>query len=336
MAQGATCDEQWPEGKPKPTLTERFPERAAAGHVATLVLTFEHGAAETVMPGGLQPQLDSPAAGGLRAAGFIMPSPDGPARPSQVTQKKGELAATTLTIPFVPLPKEPGRQRLTLPALPITIARASGELMTLCTKPHELTVEAPTANAPSPTPRENPKGRPQRELWRAARDAAIVAAMALALGGLVAWALIAWRRRPRALPPPPPPRPPWHVALEEFAALRAANLIALGRRGEHVDRASDALRKYLGGLHGFEGLESTTDEILSELRARNRSTAELVEVSTLLGQADLVKFAKVEPSAEDCVTLLERSEQLVRDTAPIPERLPPASVGSTAEGGRGA
>ena len=63
------------------------------------------------------------------------------------------------------------------------------------------------------------------------------------------------------MPPPPPPRPPWEVAFEELDAVRHAGLVDEGRYAEHFDRVCDAVRKYLGGRYGFDGLETTTDEM---------------------------------------------------------------------------
>src|SRR5690606_37750065 len=120
---------------------------------------------------------------------------------------------------FVPLPKKPGRNELVLPPLPIAISRASGELMTLCTAPHPVTVEDPIANEPNPKPKQNPDPLRQREEWTAAKNAAIVASVALVLGALLAWLIGRWLKRPRPAPPPPPPRPPWEVAHEALFDL---------------------------------------------------------------------------------------------------------------------
>ena len=80
--------------------------------------------------------------------------------------------------------------------------------------------------------------------------------------------MLVWRKltQPKPEPPPPPPRPPWDVALEELDEVRHAGLLEVERYGEYFDRMSDALRRYLGARFGFDGLESTTDEILAALK----------------------------------------------------------------------
>ena len=40
------------------------------------------------------------------------------------------MVGQTVEIPFVPLPKDPGRHLMTLPPVPITVARANGQVMT--------------------------------------------------------------------------------------------------------------------------------------------------------------------------------------------------------------
>jgi hypothetical protein len=136
------------------------------------------------------------------------------------------------------------------------------------------------------------------------------------LGALVAFLIGKWLRRPRPVPPPPPPRPPWEVALEELFDIRHAGLVPEGRLAEHFDRVSDSLRKYLGARFGFDGLESTTREALGVLREVSPRVGPLDAIESFLRQADLVKFAKTVPTAEDGELALVRAEHIVRETLP--------------------
>lgn len=318
-----TCREHLPEGKARPKLTESAPAKGQSGHALTLSLTLEHGKGETVLPGGLQTQTDDPNVRALERAGLYLPDPDGGAGPVLVRTEAGDRVTTKLEISFVPLPQKPGRNTIVIPALPISVARASGDVLVLCTSPHEVTVEDPIANTSNPSPRSNPPPRPQREEWVALKNALLVGAIALVLGALVAWILGKWLRRPRPVPPPPPPRPPWEVALEELFDVRHAGLIAEGRLAEHFDRVSDTVRKYLGARFGFDGLESTTREALGVLRDVTPRVGPLDAIETFLRQADLVKFAKTVPSADDGELALVRAEHIVRET--LPTTLPVAA-----------
>jgi hypothetical protein len=319
-----TCREHVPEGKARPKLTEAVPTRGQSGHALTFALTLEHGKGETVLPGGFQAQSDDPNIRALERAGLYLPDPDGGAGPVLVRTESGERATTKLELSFVPLPAKPGRNTLVIPPFPISVARASGDVLVLCTSPHEVVIEDPIANTSNPAPRLNPPAREQREEWASLKNALLIGAVALVLGALVAWLLGRWFRRPRPVPPPPPPRPPWEVALEELFDVRHAGLIAEGRLAEHFDRVSDTLRKYLGARYGFDGLESTTREALGVLRSVQPFVTPLDAIEQFLRQADLVKFAKTVPSADDGELALVRAEHIVRET--LPTALPPGAA----------
>jgi hypothetical protein len=232
-----------------------------------------------------------------------------------------------VAVPLLPLPEEPGRQQLVLPPLPITLARASGQVITVCTQPHRITLEDPIANAPGPKPKPNPPPRRQLEEWVLLKQLVIGGAVALLAGVLAAWLFNRWRKRPRPAAPAPPPRPPWEVAMEELHDTRHAGLIKAHRYSEHFDRVSDTIRKYLGDRYGFDGLESTTREALALLGSRTPQPEPLDEIRAFLRQADLVKFANLTPSEDECELALARGEQIV--TATRPEDPSPPKVDQT-------
>jgi hypothetical protein len=312
------CVEHVPEGKTRPDLVETFPDKGLAGHVASLVVEVEHGKGESVLPHGLRLQLGSDEARALERAGFALPEPDGGAAPVLDSQPAGDRVKTTLRIPVVPLPEQAGVQQLTLPPLPIAISRASGELLTLCTRSHPISVEEPIADAPDAKPKENPPPRRQLEEWTTLKHVTYAALIALLVGALLAWLLSRWLRRAKPAPPPPPPRPPWEVALEELEDLRRAELVENERFVEHFDRISYIVRKYAGERYGFDGLESTTREMLSVLRRVVPPIPVLELIEAFLRQADLVKFARLTPSADECSEALSRGQQIVERTIPAP------------------
>jgi hypothetical protein len=318
----AACVEHIPEGKMRPDLRESFPERGKAGYAAVLKLELKHGKGETVLPGGFKLKLDSREGRAFESSGFVIPAPEGPKGPS-LTRKDGDLdSESTVELAFVPLPKEPGPATLILPSVPIALARASGEIFTLCTSPHELKVDDPTANTPHATPRDNPPPRIQREVWTAAKNVVLSALIALPAGALLAFLIMRWLRRERPKPPPPPPRPPWEVALEALSDVQRKDLVGQGRATEHFAEVSFAVRRYLGDLYGFDGLESTTGEALVALtrasggpHAMPRPAPEIYEqIERFLRRADLVKFANLSPTVAECVAVLEAGEQIVRKT----------------------
>jgi hypothetical protein len=316
------CSEVIPQGAARPELSDVLPDRGRSGYASTLVVTVRHGKGESVLPSGLSLQAHSEAVEELRKAGWVFPDQDGSAGARLSTKPDAghpDRVTTTLELPLLALPPTPGRHILTLPALPISVARASGEVATMCTHEHLITIDDPTAETPDPQPRGNPPGRVQREEWTALKKGLIWSAVGAALGGLLAWLVLRWLRRPRPAPPPPPPRPPWEVAFEKLDEVRHAGLLATHRYSEYYDRVGDAVRQYFGARYGFDGLECTTDEMLAELRSSALAGVSIEEVSVFLQQCDLVKFARMTPSPDDCQQALGDAEHLVRQTM-VPAR----------------
>ncbi len=322
----ASCTEHVPTGATRPTLKEQFPRRATSGYAAFLEVTVEHGKGESVLPQGFQTQASSAASRELEEAGFVFPEIDGGAGPTIATTPNANGATTKITIPVLLLPKKPGRNKMTMPPVPIAVARASGELLTLCTQPHDVVVDDPTSSTPDAKPRANPAPRQQLEEWVLAKQLTIGAAVGAVLAAALAWLAVWWMRRPRPVPPPPPPRPPWEIAFEELFAVRYAGLAKEARFAEHYDRVSDAVRKYLGGRYGFDGLETTTREMTSILKRVEPPVVELTTILGFLDECDLVKFARFTPSDEDCTRILDQGEHIVRVTIPPTVVVPEASA----------
>ncbi len=222
---------------------------------------------------------------------------------------------------------EPGKH--TIPALKLRAVRDDGALSESSTEPQPVEVESLLANEPNaePKPPTGPVEVIQDDYT-----------LAWVLAGILAIALIAgltlliqrWlARRPKPLPPPAPERPAWEVALGKLAELdaRKAELLAEQRGGEFVDGVSDALREYLGRRYGFEGLESTTGELLATLERIRPDKLSLSGVSLLLEQCDLVKFARATPDAEQCDDLWNGAVGLIRSTTPLPAPVAPRTEG---------
>jgi hypothetical protein len=321
----AECVETGPAGAERPTMVDAFPERGLSGYVATLHVVVSHGKGESVLPRGLELQSESDAARALKSAGFALPDQDGGAgarlASTDAPDGKGRRQ-TTLDLPLVALPSGPGRHTLVLPSLPVAIARASSDVVTLCTKEHTIIVEDPTASTPDAQPRPNPPARVQREEWTSLEHGLAWLFFGALAGSLVAWMAIRWMRRPKPVPPPPPPRVPWEVAFERLHEARHAGLLEMQRFADFFDRVNDAVREYLGARFGFDGLESTTDETLAALRKAPHFGLPIPEVAGFLQHCDLVKFATLTPTLEECERALSSAERMVRATMPAPSERP--------------
>ena len=315
-ASQATCVEQIPEGKERPLVEETFPEQGSSGHLQYLDVRVHHGRGERVQPLKVKLQTESKAHQNVKKAGFIFPDDD-KFYPEPIREDEGEGVLTTLRIPVVPLGKKVTSEEFSLPSLPVALARANGNLMTLCTAEHSLTVVDPTASEPNAQPKGNSPSRRQLEPWVAAKWATLVGIGTLVLGLALAKLILWWRRRPRPSVPPPPPRPPWEVALEGLHEVEGASYVQDKRFAEYFDKVSDIVRRYLGDRYGFDGLETTSREMLAHLRARRPFIEVLPEIEVFLGQADLVKFARLTPEQRECVQALEQGKALVARTQPL-------------------
>jgi hypothetical protein len=318
----AECVETGPSGPERPQMVDSFPDHGASGYAATLHIVVTHGKGETVLPRGLELQTDGDTARALRGAGFVLPDQDagaGARLASADLDAQSGRRKTTLDLALLALPSGPGRHTLVLPPLPVSVARANNDVYTLCTKPHAMTVEDPTASTPDAQPRPNPAPRVQREEWVNVERGLAWSACGVLVGGLLAWLVHLWRKRPRAVPPPPPPRPPWEVAFERLHEARHAGLLETQRFAEFFDRVNDAVREYLGARFGFDGLESTTDETLAALQRVPHFALPIPEVASFLQDCDLVKFADVTPTLAECERAVLAAERVVRATMPMLE-----------------
>lgn len=311
----AACVEHLPQGATRPELEESLAPRGFAGYAVPLSITVHHGKGETVLPEGFQLQRGSEAAIALERAGFAIPYIDAGSGLSMETVEEGEGAKTSLSIPILLLPKAPGDSELVLPPLPITLSRASGEVLTVCTKSHTIAALDPTGNETEPEVRRNPDPVVQREEWEAAKQVAWGLLAGVVAGVIIAYLIRSWRRRPKPVPVVAK-RHPWVVALEELAELRNSAELEQHKTDEYFDKISDAVRKYLGARYGFDGLESTTDEMRRILKRVRPVVPGLEGIGFFLEECDLVKFARRVPSAEDCKLALDRGEQIVRSTTP--------------------
>lgn len=324
----ASCVEYIPKGATRPKIETKLPPRGLSGYAIELLVTITHGPGETVMPDGFRLQRGSDAMIALTDADWEIPEPDGGSAPlidRPAPNPDATAATTTVAIPFVPLPEEPGRHRMTLPSVPISVARANGQVMTLCTDPMRITIDDPIANEVDPQVKPNPEPRPQREEWVAAKRATIFALAVIALALVLAWLINRYRKRPKPAPPKPKVLP-WVAAMQELEAIRGSMLLQQENYEEFFDRVDNATRHYLGERYGFDGLESTSAEIREFLGRVYPPIRTIDLIDRFLTDTDFVKYAEVEPSIDDCQDALSRATEIVTSTTP-----PTASRQRTAE-----
>jgi len=142
------------------------------------------------------------------------------------------------------------------------------------------------------------------------------------LGALLAaaGALIAWRRWKRKRPPPRAAEPEDFfddLALQRLAALRVDAPWARGEGRAAIFALSEIVRGYLGARLQFNALDLTSEEFLAELRHRRLIGLDLSGLIEEVRWEDLVKFAKLSPTPEQCLAGIDLAESLVHHTRPL-------------------
>jgi hypothetical protein len=171
-------------------------------------------------------------------------------------------------------------------------------------------------------PAGNPPLKDIREIEHTARPPLLpwLFAAVLALGAL----LLGWRRRRRrpqttaaieeliSVAPVEQPSP-YEVALAELSRIEQAGWARNGMVGRHYESIVDVLRDYLEAAESVPARERTTAELLWALPPYLTESGRRDRLRELLDEADLVKFARLEPSETRARGFLERSRTLVAD-----------------------
>jgi hypothetical protein len=145
----------------------------------------------------------------------------------------------------------------------------------------------------------------------------------LGIGGyfLTMWVLA--RRKPAEEPINPELlRPAEEVALEKLDAIKAAKIWTEGRYNEYHTDLTDVVREYIGRRFEVHSTEKTSDETLRELKPILPDRGLYDRLSKMLHLADLVKFAKWNPTPDENEQALTTAYDFVQETRPIPTSVP--------------
>lgn len=231
---------------------------------------------------------------------------------------------------------EPGEYEI--PALEFVFVTPEGKVGKLETDPLKVRVVGYTANEPQPELKDVTPPLPVYETNWVLIYVLIgigTAIVVISLFFIIRWV---WRKfHPPKPPPPPPPRPPYDLAMEKLMQLKVTNWLEKGYTKEFFFVISEVLREYLGKIYEFEGVESTTKEIVTKLKVwekekKKKPLYRIVEgsdrkielninvhlpsgilprIEDILEFSDLVKFAEVKPSNEEAIRYLEESIKIV-------------------------
>ena len=118
---------------------------------------------------------------------------------------------------------------------------------------------------------------------------------------------------------PAPPLPPHEIALRDLKKLHSERLWQEGNHKLYYSGLTDILRAYIAGQFGVGALEMTSDEIIEAMRGVEIPQKQKMDLTELLRDADLVKFAKAMPEAEANEAAYTMALNFVEQTMPQPE-----------------
>ncbi|MGH7465332.1 MAG: hypothetical protein ACREK1_09165 [Longimicrobiales bacterium] len=141
--------------------------------------------------------------------------------------------------------------------------------------------------------------------------------LALLIAAIIAAALYMWWRRRRTADEPlvfSPAVPPLEVALAQLAALQKEGLIERGEFRPFYERLTETLRHYAAAVEQRWSVDLTTSELAIRLRA-DAGMTEALELTRILGAADMVKFARATTNRENATRDLEAARAWVESRA---------------------
>lgn len=163
------------------------------------------------------------------------------------------------------------------------------------------------------------------------KDIKSIISAPVTLGEILPWLLALWllaaiitgivlylkKRKPRAQPQTIWQKPdiPAHIAaISSLEKLKAQKLWQQGKVKQYHSELTDILRHYIEKRYGIHAMEMTSSEIMEAINGK----PDKKEAEEILGQcmqlADLVKFAKYSPEAQDNEKSMEAAFEFVNLT----------------------
>lgn len=109
---------------------------------------------------------------------------------------------------------------------------------------------------------------------------------------------------------------PHELAIQQLEELERQQMWQNGQVKGYHSALTYIVREYLEKRYGIQALEQTTDEILAQLLQRDFDLSLAQKLGDVLQTADLVKFAKAEPTAEFHERAMAVARAFILETKP--------------------
>lgn len=116
---------------------------------------------------------------------------------------------------------------------------------------------------------------------------------------------------------PAPPLPPHVEAQMALEKLRQQRLWQEGEHKLYYSTLTDIIRAYIAGRYSVGAMEMTSDEIIDAMRGVELPQKSAMDLSDILREADLVKFAKAVPEADENEAAFRAAWDFVEQTKPV-------------------
>ena len=123
---------------------------------------------------------------------------------------------------------------------------------------------------------------------------------------------------------PAPPLPPHVAAIQALETLHNQKLWQNNRHKQYYSGLTDILRTYIAARWGVGAMEMTSDEIIESMRGEELPDKARRDLTSILRDADLVKFAKATPDAEQNESDYLKAYYFVEETKLVEEETAPA------------
>ena len=118
---------------------------------------------------------------------------------------------------------------------------------------------------------------------------------------------------------PAPPMPPHEEAFRALERLYVLRLCQHDKHKLYYSTLTDILRRYIAARFEVGAMEMTSDEIIEAMRSVELPQKSAMDLTEILREADLVKFAKATPEAEENEAAFTAAWDFVEQTRPAEE-----------------